>query len=586
MILDNRLFKVQSSQVMLFLLACLYVVIPSYFVYQLLGRPLTGIDDAVIFFTYARHFADGHGVVYNIGGEHVEGFTSWLYFFVCSGFYAISRHPEKLLFAYNGLIVIATSYLMLNMLKRLADASSQPSSHRHMMYLTYLMWLVLSPFYFNWAVVSLMDVATYGFVLVASYCYFVFMALSPQVHSKRQQSVMVSGFIGLMLLCRPEGMLWGLVYIVLFGFLSYITEKNVLRACVRLIMPAASYSVVLGLLTVFRLSYFGYPLPNTYYAKVSSSLSSTLTDGAQYFLDYVDLHGVLLFLPVLLLTILFFADLFAKKGQSLYQHAVLVTLLFVGASWLIPVVEGGDHFNGFRLYQAAYPILVMPCIFLLVARLGRINFKSMFVMLCVFMGALAYFDHASWIEFKYSNPPFMNTPHDNRMRAAIEYDVAQRAIDNATHLNLVFQHELPSIGYEAAGGIAYGYDGFVYDLMGLNDIKMAHAQALKEGGYKGHQSFNKTVFFEQAPDILKPSTVAETERVNLVAIHDYYTSDGAWDNLLFKNIFNDPEFIAHYTLALVKNERNPAYQCYGYFNRDYLNKLSQSRHFDIQTYPS
>jgi hypothetical protein len=315
-------------------------------------------------------------------------------------------------------------------------------------------------------------------------------------------------------------------------------------------------------------------------------LSSTLTDGAHYFLDYVDLHGLLILLPVLLLGLLCCVGLLTKRAKSLYQYPVLVTLIFVCASWFIPVVEGGDHFNGFRLYQAAYPILVMPCIFLLMLGFDRIKFKSMLVMVCVFMGALVYFDHASWVEFKYSNPPFMSTPHDNRMRAALEYDVAQHAIDNATRLNQVFQHELPSIGYEAAGGIAYVYDGFVYDLMGLNDIKMAHAEPLKEGGYKGHQSFNKTVFFEQAPDILKPSTALNTENVNLAAVHHYYTSYGEWDNLLFKNIFNDPEFIAHYTLALVKNERNPTYQCYGYFNRDYLTKLSQSQHFDIQVYPS
>jgi len=49
--------------------------------------PLTGIDDANIFFTYARNIAAGEGLVYNAGGERVEGFTSLLYTLVCAGVY-------------------------------------------------------------------------------------------------------------------------------------------------------------------------------------------------------------------------------------------------------------------------------------------------------------------------------------------------------------------------------------------------------------------------------------------------------------------------------------------------------------------
>ena len=42
---------------------------------QQLDQPLTGIDDANIFFTYASNLAGGEGFVYNAGGERVEGFA-------------------------------------------------------------------------------------------------------------------------------------------------------------------------------------------------------------------------------------------------------------------------------------------------------------------------------------------------------------------------------------------------------------------------------------------------------------------------------------------------------------------------------
>jgi hypothetical protein len=47
--------------------------------YLMYRRPLLGIDDANIYFTYVRNFADGFGFVYHPGGENVKGFISTLY---------------------------------------------------------------------------------------------------------------------------------------------------------------------------------------------------------------------------------------------------------------------------------------------------------------------------------------------------------------------------------------------------------------------------------------------------------------------------------------------------------------------------
>ena len=37
-------------------------------------RSNIGVDDANIFFTYGKHLAEGHGLVWNVGGERVEGY--------------------------------------------------------------------------------------------------------------------------------------------------------------------------------------------------------------------------------------------------------------------------------------------------------------------------------------------------------------------------------------------------------------------------------------------------------------------------------------------------------------------------------
>src|SRR5690242_13300954 len=52
-------------------------------------RSYLGIDDAFIYFVYAKNLAHGHGFVYNVGGERVEGFTSMLWVLICSLFYRL-----------------------------------------------------------------------------------------------------------------------------------------------------------------------------------------------------------------------------------------------------------------------------------------------------------------------------------------------------------------------------------------------------------------------------------------------------------------------------------------------------------------
>jgi hypothetical protein len=62
---------------------------------------------------------------------------------------------------------------------------------------------------------------------------------------------------------------------------------------------------------------------------------------------------------------------------------------------------------------------------------------------------------------------------------------------------------LPSQGVLTAGGTAYAYNGATIDLLGLNNVRMAHATAVKkEGLMKNHASFVPEVFYELAPDIV------------------------------------------------------------------------------------
>ena len=67
--------------------------------------PLTGIDDANIFFVYAKNFANGHGFVYNVGGERIEGFSSLLWTLLCTVVFSLSTSPELPLLIINIILI-------------------------------------------------------------------------------------------------------------------------------------------------------------------------------------------------------------------------------------------------------------------------------------------------------------------------------------------------------------------------------------------------------------------------------------------------------------------------------------------------
>lgn len=70
-------------------------------------------DDAFISFRYAKNFISGHGLVWNIGGEPVEGYTNFLWVIVTSLFMKIGFEPvivSKVLGIFFGLCSIVLTY--------------------------------------------------------------------------------------------------------------------------------------------------------------------------------------------------------------------------------------------------------------------------------------------------------------------------------------------------------------------------------------------------------------------------------------------------------------------------------------------
>ncbi|MDF7826080.1 hypothetical protein P4B35_18765 [Pontiellaceae bacterium B12227] len=427
-----------------------------------MGRPATGIDDADIFFVYAQNFAAGHGFVYNIGGETVEGFTSLLWTLICSGLTAIFQSLEKPLLLLNVLLGTAT-------IKACLKRAVHPGR--------FVLMLAAAPVWFVWCQLTLMETGLWCLIITL---------LGLAVVERRRGAVLL--LLPLLLLTRPESMLWG-VWVILLVFMLGESGRRIKTALPVLLV----YLLTLGALIGFRLSYFGYPVPNTFYAKVSPGLFSNLLDGMGYLLRFAVSGGMVLGLLVILLRVLARAE----KGWS--NSFWLAVFLLPGIG--IPVLVGGDHFGGFRFYQPLWPLICL---------IGANEWPRMTANLPPRLGrfVLPVLLLAGWILF-----PF--TSHIKH-----EFRIAKEGRENGAALAHMFQdlETWPTVAAITAGGNKLGYPGPVLDLMGLNNTEMAHAPG-DAANFKNHTGFTRSVFYRWQPDILLCGDSEEFDELVLNGLH-------------------------------------------------------------------
>ncbi|HEY0465600.1 MAG TPA: hypothetical protein VGC79_15405, partial [Polyangiaceae bacterium] len=230
-------------------------------------RPTHGIDDADITMVYARHIAEGHGYVYMQGGERVEGSTSLAWTLLCALVFATGTRSMIPLFAMTILLAFATTLAALELARRAAGtrAAVIPTA----------LLMALSPSFFAWSTATLMDVALWS----ASIAVALLQAISI---TSRAWSWRLSVAIVALLLARPEGVVIAGV-MVLVAFVACASSGMGMRASLRAVLPALVVTAGgFSALVAFRIHYFGYPMPNTYYAKVGGDFVFTAGRGAVY----------------------------------------------------------------------------------------------------------------------------------------------------------------------------------------------------------------------------------------------------------------------------------------------------------------
>jgi hypothetical protein len=242
-------------------------------------------DDAMISMRYAKNLAQGDGLVWNPGGERVEGYSNplWVVWMTLLHFLPLPASQVSLAVQVSGAALMAVGLLFVQLV---ADELGAPA------------WVglaaaALTAFYtplHNWALQGMEVSALAPITLIAAW-----QAL--RVARSGRFSAGLYILLGAATLVRID------MAVVFAAVLAFLLLADAPNRKAHLLWGLGSLAVFMGGQTLWRLAYYGEALPNTYYLKVTGvPLWFRVAHGAYVFWQFVWSTNVLLYLlPVALL---------------------------------------------------------------------------------------------------------------------------------------------------------------------------------------------------------------------------------------------------------------------------------------------
>ena len=435
------------------------------------GVPLIGIDDAAITRSYAQNVARGAGYVYNVGGERVEGSTAFLWVGALSALYALTPAPELAILA---LCASLTSLAVLAALRLTGWLTQWCGGDIAIARRVLIAALLASPGYFLWSVWTMMELALWSAAILGLVLCLARVIEGCAVPGVRAFAIVLALALPLI---RPEGIAVGFGLGIIALCLSPRTWRTALTVAIAATASCAA-------LTAFRLSYFGQPFPNTFYAKVSSDLIDGLKAGLHYLASFILGAPFVDALTVLVVVMAVVAVIRLRDGLP-GGRALLLVLLTVLGAFAVYAGLGGDHFVLWRFYQPVVPLMLVVlavAVGLTIPRLAAYRTTA------AFTGASLVAIAAGCVHYVQA-----------RFDVQSEFALVQSGTAFGTYLNTATPR--PVIGIGPAGGIALTYDGQIRDLLGLNWVEMAHANPIKVG-MRNHASFDLETFWRYPPEVV------------------------------------------------------------------------------------
>ncbi len=430
------------------------------------------IDDAFISFRFARNLADGHGLVFNLG-EKVEGYSNLLYVLLSA--LGMKLGADPLLWGRIWSTVAAGGLLALlpGIVRLLAP---EENAHRQLAGHAAQMIMASVGAVACWTLAGLETV------------FFAFFAVWAWRAAIKRQTIM-AGIAGLLLiLTRPEGpalagifMAWSL----LPGRALTAVPSSRLQTWLG---PAI---LVLGTAAFFlwRHAYFGYWLPNTYYAK-TGDLQGQLKTGWPYALDFLLYYALPLTVAAVAATL--------RGGTAILRSRDTLLSFGVVLFWLAyTVLVGGDSLGMFRFFVPVLPILATTVVTLLSGTGWLGKPRGAVITALILMIALL---------------PASLTGRERRL---VSIHMSEANLGGWFLAGDAMARQLPvgsTIALGPAGYIPYATGFQTWDFYGIIEPAIAHRDMKFSQGYAGHEKHDGDYIVSLRPDYILIGNVDITDQ--------------------------------------------------------------------------
>ena len=295
-------------------------------------------DDAFISFRYVRNLLAGHGLVFN-PGEYVEGYSNFLWVLELAAVWgALGVPPEQAAPWLSVACTAATIAALLWWVARLPHLQ-----HRGMTAWMALGLLCSSATFAVWTSGGGLETRQFTlFIVLAVVCLSLY-------RDSRRGLLAASLSLAAAALTRPEG---PLLAALCFGWFAVQRMADTGRRNPdwrRLLYLAAPFVILVGAHFLWRYSYYGEWLPNTYYAK---HVRPWYESGFRYLWAAALETGLYLLIP------LSFAVL-RERLRECRDGTYALALLLVGVHMAYVLRVGGDHFE-YRPLDFYWPLLALP----------------------------------------------------------------------------------------------------------------------------------------------------------------------------------------------------------------------------------
>jgi len=428
-------------------------------------------DDAFISFRYSKHLAEGHGLRYNVGEDPpVEGYTNFLWVLVLTPLEAMGWATPvwaRVLSAACGVVLVwrVTRFLALGL-----D----------------LPWLGLIASALFFATLPPVAVwSTSGLATLPNALLF-FLVFEFLLGTTRPRGLAGGMACVLLILIRADGFVW------VAGLIGLTALEALLRrdrtAIKPLVLCTVISAVALGGLIGFRLAYFGWAMPNTFYAKVGFN-ATIFERGWKYLVSF------LLALPHLPLAVVAGVAVVWRRGSD-WPVARQVALIALG-TFGYAVIVGGDFMAMWRLFVPTMPFVAI----LFGVAIRRLCARPVAVLGCAVSAVVlsllpAYNLHVvpagvrEKVGFRWGLLGFVNEYVQWELMAGRSQQWSQlgRVLDKHTQPG-------ESLVWGSIGALGYYSHLFIYDINGLVSVEVAHRPAPRQRRLAGHDKNVRPVYF-------------------------------------------------------------------------------------------